>query len=124
MQVFVYTFLISYIANVLLSLSMTCLRSYQQRFGSTEDSRYDRHRFERISNIVKQFKLSCTKTQSQFQGMEVRNSNFTALIDLFTGNTYIMVIMTGESSKIPTTLTQLNISAARPHFDKFFAESA
>lgn len=84
-------------------------------------SHYDSHRFERISNIIKQFKLSCSKTQSQFQGMEVRNSQFSAYIDLFTGNTYIMVIMTGDNGKIPTTLTALNINAARKHFEKFIS---
>ena len=85
---------------------------------------YDTHRFERISNIIKQFKLSCSKTQSQFQGMEVRNSRFTAYIDTFTGNTYIMVITTGAGSRIPTTLTQLNIAAARKHFEKFLPENS
>lgn len=84
---------------------------------------FDSHRFERISNIIKQFKLSCSKTQSQFQGMEVRNSRFTALIDFFSGNTYLMVIMTGPSAKISTALTQLNISAARKHFEKFIPEN-
>eukprot|EP01041_Mallomonas_annulata_P009653 gene9653-20072_t len=82
---------------------------------------YDSHRFERISNIIKQFKLSCSKSQAQFQGMEVRNSHFTSFIDLFTGNTYIMVIM--SDSKVPTTLTQLNIAAARKHFEKFIPEN-
>ena len=85
---------------------------------------YDTHRFERVSNIIKQFKLSCSKTQSQFQGMEVRNSQFTVYIDTFTGNTYIMVITTGNGSKIPTTLTQLNIAAARKHFEKFIPENS
>lgn len=89
-----------------------------------DNPQYDSHRFERISNIVKQFKLSCTKTQSHFQGMEVRNSKFTALIDLFTGNTYIMLVMTGEDAKISTALTQFNISAARKHFEKFIPENA
>ena len=92
---------------------------------SASDPRYDSHRFERISNIIKQFKLSCMKTQSQqFQGMEVKNSQFTALIDLFTGNTYIMLVNTGDAAKIPTTLTQLNISAAKKHFEKFIPENA
>ena len=90
----------------------------------SEDPHYDSHRFERISNIIKQFKLSCSKTQSQFQGMEVRNSQFTSLIDLFTGNTYIMLVMTGEAAKIPITLSQLNISAARKQFEKFIPENA
>ena len=52
---------------------------------------FDTHRFEKISNIIKQFKLSCGKAQSQFQGMQVQNSRFTAYIDQFTVNTYIMV---------------------------------
>jgi Ras-related GTP-binding protein A/B len=83
---------------------------------------YDSHRFERISNIIKQFKLSCAKTQSQFQGMEVRNSNFTAFIDVFTSNTYIMVIAAG--SKVSTAVIQMNIDAARKHFIKFIPENS
>mmetsp|Transcript_7674 Transcript_7674/g.11390 ORF Transcript_7674/g.11390 Transcript_7674/m.11390 type:complete len:304 (+) Transcript_7674:89-1000(+) len=82
---------------------------------------YDSHRHERISNIIKQFKLSCAKAQSQFQGMEVRNSRFTAFIDLFTSNTYMMVIM--KRSDVSTTLAHLNIAAARKHFDKFIPEN-
>lgn len=54
---------------------------------------HDVHRFEKVSNIIKQFKLSCSKLAAQFQSMEVRNSNFAAFIDVFTPNTYIMVIM-------------------------------
>ena len=33
----------------------------------------DSHRFEKISNIIKQFKLSCIKTNYQFQSMLVKN---------------------------------------------------
>ena len=33
----------------------------------------DVHRFEKVSNIIKQFKLSCSKTQAQFATMQVRN---------------------------------------------------
>ena len=53
----------------------------------------DIHRFEKISNIIKQFKLSCGKMQSQFQGMMVGNSSFSAYVDSFTSNTYVMVIL-------------------------------
>jgi Ras-related GTP-binding protein A/B len=35
--------------------------------SSLDSTQYDSHRFERISNIIKQFKISCSKTQSQFQ---------------------------------------------------------
>lgn len=78
---------------------------------------YDAHRFEKISNIVKQFKLSCGKAQSQFQGMQVRNSRFSAFIDAFTANTYIMVIV--SNPQVHTAATILNIQNARDHFEKF-----
>jgi len=78
---------------------------------------FDTHRFEKISNIIKQFKLSCSKTQAQFQGMEVRNSNFAAYIDAFTANTYIMVIISDSSIQTATTL--INIRNARGHFERF-----
>ncbi|WAR01850.1 RRAGA-like protein [Mya arenaria] len=48
----------------------------------------DVHRFEKISNIIKQFKLSCSKLAAAFQSMEVRTSRFAAFIDAFTPNTY------------------------------------
>ena len=78
---------------------------------------YDTHRFEKISNIVKQFKLSCGKAQSQFQGMEVRNSRFAAYIDFFTTNTVVMVIV--SNPQVHTQATILNIKNARDLFEKF-----
>jgi Ras-related GTP-binding protein A/B len=78
---------------------------------------FDAHRFEKISNIVKQFKLSCGKAQSQFQGMQVCNSRFTAYIDAFTANTYIMVIVSNPAVSVAATI--LNIENARDHFEKF-----
>jgi len=83
---------------------------------STRKSHRDDHRFEKISNIIKQFKLSCSKSQSQFQSMEVKNSSFSAFIDVFTTNTYIMVIM--PDPEIQSAATQLNIGLARSHFEK------
>eukprot|EP00042_Codosiga_hollandica_P014757 m.34384 g.34384 ORF g.34384 m.34384 type:complete len:310 (+) comp43503_c0_seq1:96-1025(+) len=76
----------------------------------------DAHRFEKISNIIKQFKLSCGKAATQFQAMEVRNKNFACYIDCFTQNTYIMVILSDTS--IPAAATLLNISNARKHFER------
>ncbi|ERE65376.1 ras-related GTP-binding protein B-like protein [Cricetulus griseus] len=61
----------------------------------------DAHRFEKISNIIKQFKLSCSKLAASFQSMEVRNSNFAAFIDIFTSNTYVMVVMSDPSIRPP-----------------------
>lgn len=78
---------------------------------------FDPHRYEKISNIVKQFKLSCGKAQSQFQGMEVRNSRFRAVIDAFTANTYVMVIV--SNPQVQTKATEMNIHNAKHHFEKF-----
>jgi len=76
----------------------------------------DVHRFEKISNIIKQFKLSCSKLQSQFQSMEVRNSSFAAYIDVFTSNTYAMVVMSDVG--ISSAATLINIRNARKHFEQ------
>jgi len=70
---------------------------------------------KKISNIIKQFKLSCSKFQSSFQSMEVKNSNFTAFIDVLTPNTYVMVIMSDPT--IQSAATLINIGVARQHFE-------
>ncbi|KYQ93128.1 Ras-related GTP-binding protein [Tieghemostelium lacteum] len=80
----------------------------------------DIHRFEKISTIIKQFFLSCSKSQANFQAMEVRNSNFAAFIDAFTSNTYIMVIMSDPT--IESSATLLNIQVAKSHFEKFIQQ--
>ncbi|KAG7160605.1 Ras-related GTP-binding protein A-like, partial [Homarus americanus] len=61
------------------------------------NSHRDVNRFEKVSNIIKQFKLSCSKLAAQFQTMEVRNSKFAAFIEIFTSSTYCMVIMADTS---------------------------
>jgi len=81
----------------------------------------DVHRFEKISNIIKQFKLSCSKSQAQFQCMEVRNTEFAAFIDVFTSNTYVMVIMSDPT--IQSAATQINIEVARQHFEKIIQQN-
>jgi len=88
---------------------------------STKKQHRDDHRFEKISNIIKQFKLGCSKSQAQFQSMEVKNSNFSAFIDVFTQNTYIMVIMSDQA--IQSAATLINISLARIYFEKFIQNS-
>lgn len=76
----------------------------------------DIHRFEKISNIIKQFKLSCSKLHSQFRSMEVRNNTFAAFIDSFTSNTYAMVVM--SDTDIPPAVTLINIRNARKYFEQ------
>eukprot|EP01096_Ripella_sp_DP13-Kostka_P007391 TRINITY_DN2688_c0_g1_i1.p1 TRINITY_DN2688_c0_g1~~TRINITY_DN2688_c0_g1_i1.p1 ORF type:complete len:336 (-),score=139.06 TRINITY_DN2688_c0_g1_i1:95-1048(-) len=80
----------------------------------------DAHRFEKISNIIKQFKLSCSKSAAQLQSMEVRNSRFTAFIDSLTQNTYVMVVVNDPT--IQATTVHINIRAARKYFERFFSD--
>lgn len=79
-------------------------------------SHRDPHRFEKISNIIKQFKLSCSKVAASFQSMHVQNRSFGAFIDLFTANTYVMVVVSDPS--VCPALTMLNIRNARKHFER------
>uniref|UniRef100_A0A914WDJ6 Ras-related GTP-binding protein A n=1 Tax=Plectus sambesii TaxID=2011161 RepID=A0A914WDJ6_9BILA len=83
-------------------------------------SHKDVHRFEKVSNIIKQFKLSCSKLGSQFECMEVRNNNFATFIDSFTANTYIMLVL--SDGTVSSAATQMNIRNARKHFDKLEAK--
>ncbi|CAG8460294.1 5943_t:CDS:2 [Cetraspora pellucida] len=81
---------------------------------STRIEHPDAHRFEKISNYMKQFKLSCSKAQSQFKSMEIRQANFAAFFDILTQNTYVMVIMSDPT----VAVTQTNIIVARKYFEK------
>mmetsp|Transcript_8492 Transcript_8492/g.14662 ORF Transcript_8492/g.14662 Transcript_8492/m.14662 type:complete len:301 (-) Transcript_8492:53-955(-) len=87
--------------------------------ASTKNHR-DVHRFEKISNIIKQFKLSCSKSQAQFHTMTVQNAHFSSFIEELTSNTYLMVVMSDPD--IQPAATQLNIQVARSHFETLFAQ--
>jgi len=86
---------------------------------ASQKTHRDVHRFEKISNIIKQFKLSCSKSQAQFHSLTVRNSVFAAFIEELTSNTYIMVVM--SDPEIQAAATQLNIQVARTHFEQLFS---
>ena len=105
----------------------------------------DAHRYEKISNIIKQFKLSCSKSSNgEFLSMQVQNKHFIAFIDQFTTNTYIMIVGPGEGStsssnsgsnsnnhsigsggggKMLPAAVQLNLKVARPHFERFVQQN-
>mmetsp|Transcript_37005 Transcript_37005/g.72240 ORF Transcript_37005/g.72240 Transcript_37005/m.72240 type:complete len:306 (-) Transcript_37005:182-1099(-) len=89
---------------------------------ATKTSFRDSHRFEKISNIIKQFKLSCTRSQSQFSCMQVSNSRFTAFVDFFTPTTYIMVV-SSHPAVLPAA-TQINIQNARGYFEAHINDSS
>ncbi|KAJ1502295.1 hypothetical protein HMI56_002767, partial [Coelomomyces lativittatus] len=53
----------------------------------------DIHRFEKISNIIKQFKFSCGRTQGQFQSLSLRTGTFSVYLDTLTANAYVMMVI-------------------------------
>ncbi len=79
------------------------------------NARQDAHRFEKISNIVKQFKLSCGKGATSFNSVHVTNAYYSISIEQFTTNTFIAVV---SPPNVTHNLTRLNISNARSVFDE------
>ncbi|BGP05770.1 GTP-binding protein gtr1 [Rhodotorula toruloides] len=82
------------------------------------DTEWDERRFERISTMVKAFKLGCSKIRSPFSSLVVSTQHYTAVLDSLTPETYILVIARGE---IQPAAVELNIRLARPHFGKLEA---
>lgn len=90
--------------------------------NSTKKEHTDLLRFEKISNIIKQFKLSCSKSSTRFSSLEVRTSKFTAFIESFTKDSYVMVIMSDPD--IEPAATHININSGRAHFEKVIEQAA
>ena len=91
---------------------------------------HDRHRFEKVSNIIKQFKLSCSKMQfapgtlgggGGVSELQVQNSKFSALVTEFTTNTFIMIVT--SNSSVLSTAVRANVHAVKGKFEKFIAQS-
>jgi len=87
----------------------------------SEDVYKDGQRFERISNIIKMFKLSCMKSGTALQSMRIHNTKFDAFIYEFTSNTYIMVVV--SDPEVRTAATLLNINNAKDHFEQLLKNS-
>eukprot|EP01086_Lenisia_limosa_P002971 TRINITY_DN17116_c0_g1_i1.p2 TRINITY_DN17116_c0_g1~~TRINITY_DN17116_c0_g1_i1.p2 ORF type:complete len:299 (+),score=49.04 TRINITY_DN17116_c0_g1_i1:198-1094(+) len=79
---------------------------------STAEHR-DVNRFEKVSNIVKQFKLSCAQSNTKFESLSISTDKFTAFLDVFTPNTSILVIYYDQS--ISKAAMELNIQVFRKH---------
>lgn len=76
----------------------------------------DVQRFEKISHIIKKFKLSCMSCNSEFQSMVIQTKNFTSYLDELTSSTCIMVILSNKN--INLELIKLNASLAKKAFEE------
>jgi len=81
----------------------------------------DQHRFEKISNIIKQFKLSCIKTNYKFESMVVKNQKFSAYVEGFTTSTYIMIVVSDQT--VEQEAISMNIKATRDYFETLVKSS-
>ncbi|KAG8859368.1 GTP-binding protein gtr1 [Tulasnella sp. 330] len=81
----------------------------------------DPYRFNKISEIIKTFKISCTKLQEQFNGLEIRYPTYTALLEILTANTYVLIIVADPN--IQSAALKLNVRLAREKFDELQAGS-
>merc|ERR1712217_917776 len=81
---------------------------------SSTKKNQDSHRFEKISNIVKQFKLSCGKVRTSFRSFHVKNSLFSATIEPFLEHSFVMVVVSDPA--VHAAATAANLQAARDHF--------
>merc|ERR1712137_890675 len=68
---------------------------------------------EKISNIIKQFKLSCGKVRTGFRSFHVKNSLFSATIEQFLQHSFVMVVVSDQN--IQSAATMANLWAARRH---------
>jgi Ras-related GTP-binding protein A/B len=77
----------------------------------------DDQRFERISENLKMFKLSCMKTNSRinYHSMSIKTKCFAAYLAEFTSNTYVMIVLNEKSANLG--LISLNIKLSRSAFE-------
>ena len=75
----------------------------------------DDQRFEKISHIIKKFKLSCMSSNSSFKSMIIEVKDYSAYMDEFTEATYILVILADKKTSIE--LIKLNVALCKEEFE-------
>ncbi|KAJ8092568.1 GTP-binding protein gtr1 [Marasmius tenuissimus] len=76
----------------------------------------DPKRYERTSELIKAFKHSCSRVREEFHSLEMELSDFTAVLDEMTRNTYVMIVV--HDPTIETAAIKLNIRMARRKFEE------
>ena len=79
------------------------------------DNIIDDQRFEKISHIIKKFKLSCMSSNSSFKSMVIEVKDYSAYMDEFTEATYILVILADKKTSIE--LIKLNVALCKQEFE-------
>ena len=79
------------------------------------DNIIDDQRFEKISHIIKKFKLSCMSSNSSFKSMIIEVKDYSAYMDEFTEAAYILVILADKKTSIE--LIKLNVALCKEEFE-------
>jgi len=84
-------------------------------YANRKASPLDNHRFEKLSNIVKQFKLSCKRALNEdLDELRISTDEFTATIERFLTHSAIMVVV--EQDRVKPAAVSANIMAFRKGF--------
>lgn len=83
-----------------------------------KDTSMDPQRFEKVSNLSKQLKLMCMKSQANFTSFVVRVPSFLAIMERFTLSTYLFAVVSNAKCIVPTASILCNIDYARQEFER------
>ncbi|EGN95735.1 hypothetical protein SERLA73DRAFT_186922 [Serpula lacrymans var. lacrymans S7.3] len=81
----------------------------------------DPKRYERTSELIKAFKQSCSRLREEFHSLEMELSEFTAVLDEMTKNTYVLVVV--HNPIVETAAIKMNIRMARRKFEELQGDS-
>jgi Ras-related GTP-binding protein A/B len=77
----------------------------------------DPKRYERTSELIKAFKQSCSRLREEFRSLEMELSEFTAVLEEMTKNTYVLVVVhdpvIGESVVTTSSVNLIRFRAYR-----------
>jgi Ras-related GTP-binding protein A/B len=77
----------------------------------------DPKRYERTSELIKAFKQSCSRLREEFRSLEMELSEFTAVLEEMTKNTYVLVVVhdpvIGESVATTSSVNLIRFRAYR-----------
>ena len=107
--------------EVVLFEKNTFLLCFAYSTQKVEEKTNDEQRFEKISHIIKKFKLSCMSSNSTFKSLAIETNNFSAYMDEFTNATYILVILSNKN--VSLEFVKLNAALCRQSFEDKLSEN-
>eukprot|EP00915_Cephaloidophora_sp_WS-2016_P005235 GHVH01006943.1.p1 GENE.GHVH01006943.1~~GHVH01006943.1.p1 ORF type:complete len:388 (+),score=47.05 GHVH01006943.1:73-1164(+) len=67
--------------------------------------------FERLSNVIKQFKLSCHKVGGDFHTIQVNLTDSSLIIEQFTENMYIVIALPNRDANLGAVMLNLDLAS-------------